>query len=93
MNSTPGTLRLRSTEDLLTAIPYLIGYHPTDSVVCLAVRDAGTPVIVSAALPPSTWTTSTPPRRPSRRTSPPCSPLRRAVPTSSATAGRHRSAW
>jgi hypothetical protein len=34
------TLRLRSPADVVTAIPYLIGFHPTDSVVVLACDDA-----------------------------------------------------
>lgn len=39
MTSTPKPLRLSSPTDLLSAIPYLVGYHPSDSVVCVAVRD------------------------------------------------------
>jgi hypothetical protein len=33
------TLRLRSPADVVSAIPYLIGFHPTDSVVVLACDD------------------------------------------------------
>lgn len=50
MDNTPAPLRLRSIEDLLNVIPYLIGYHPTDSVVCVAVRDRRTPVLVNTPL-------------------------------------------
>ncbi|WP_285580343.1 DUF4192 domain-containing protein [Actinoallomurus iriomotensis] len=32
----PNTLRLRSPADVVCAIPYLIGFHPSDSVVVLA---------------------------------------------------------
>jgi hypothetical protein len=38
MNS--NTLRLRSPADVVCAIPYLIGFHPSDSVVVLACDDA-----------------------------------------------------
>jgi hypothetical protein len=33
-------LRLRSPADVVSAIPYLIGFHPSDSVVVLACDDA-----------------------------------------------------
>lgn len=32
------TLRLREPADVLAAIPYMVGYHPSDSVVVLAMR-------------------------------------------------------
>ncbi len=32
------TLRLREPADVLAAIPYLVGFHPSDSVVTLALR-------------------------------------------------------
>lgn len=32
----PNTLRLRSPADVVCAIPYLVGFHPSDSVVVLA---------------------------------------------------------
>jgi hypothetical protein len=32
----PNALRLRSPADVVSAVPYLIGFHPTDSVVVLA---------------------------------------------------------
>jgi hypothetical protein len=37
---TTNTLRLRSPADVVSAIPYLIGFHPTDSVVVLACDGA-----------------------------------------------------
>ncbi|MEV5708134.1 DUF4192 domain-containing protein [Actinoallomurus sp. NPDC052274] len=36
----PNTLRLRSPADVVTAIPYLVGFHPTDSVVVLCCGGA-----------------------------------------------------
>jgi hypothetical protein len=33
------TLTLRSPTDMLAAVPYLLGFHPTDSVVLLGQRD------------------------------------------------------
>jgi hypothetical protein len=36
----PETLRLRSPADVVSAIPYLIGFHPADSVVVLACDGA-----------------------------------------------------
>lgn len=39
MNSTDrATLSVRSTADLLAAVPYLLGFHPADSVVVIALR-------------------------------------------------------
>lgn len=36
--STPIRLRVRSTVDLLAIVPYLLGFHPTDSLVVVAMR-------------------------------------------------------
>jgi hypothetical protein len=36
----PRTLRLRSPADVVCAIPYLIGFHPADSVGVLACDGA-----------------------------------------------------
>ncbi|MDG6104020.1 DUF4192 domain-containing protein [Dactylosporangium aurantiacum] len=47
MTSTPMPLRLSSPTDLLSAIPYLVGFHPNDSVVCVAVRDTQRPCFVN----------------------------------------------
>jgi hypothetical protein len=50
--SAPPDLSVRSPADLIAAIPYLLGFHPADSVVAVAVRG---PRIVFAArgdLPP-----------------------------------------
>lgn len=39
MNSSDqATLSVRSTADLLAAVPYLLGFHPADSVVVIALR-------------------------------------------------------
>ncbi|HEX2810518.1 MAG TPA: DUF4192 domain-containing protein [Kineosporiaceae bacterium] len=35
------TVRLRDAQDLLTAVPYLLGFHPSDCVVVLALDGAG----------------------------------------------------
>jgi hypothetical protein len=40
------TLTVRSTADLIAAVPYLIGFHPTESVVVVAMRG---PRVVFAA--------------------------------------------
>ena len=42
----PATLRLREPADVLAAIPYVMGYHPHDSVVLLAMR--GTQLLFTA---------------------------------------------
>jgi len=42
MTSTPAgqpRLTVRSPADLLAAVPYLLGFHPTDSLVVVALRD------------------------------------------------------
>ena len=39
MESLP-TISLRSAADMLAAIPYLLGFHPTDSIVVLGLRAA-----------------------------------------------------
>jgi hypothetical protein len=36
--STPTRLKVQSTVDLLAIVPYLIGFHPTDSLVVVAMR-------------------------------------------------------
>lgn len=48
-NSLPTSLpelRLREPADVLAAVPYLLGFHPTDSVVVMAVR--GTRLLLNA---------------------------------------------
>jgi len=42
----PGTLRIRCPADLLSAVSYLLGFHPSDSLVAVALR--GTRVIFAA---------------------------------------------
>jgi hypothetical protein len=34
-----GTLRVRSADDLLQLVPYLVGFHPADSFVVVGLRD------------------------------------------------------
>lgn len=38
-NEETGVLTLHSPEDLLAAVPFLIGFHPQESVVALSLRD------------------------------------------------------
>lgn len=38
------TLTLNCPEDLLNAVPFLLGFHPKDSVVAVSLRDRGTKV-------------------------------------------------
>lgn len=45
------TLRLRSPRDLLAAVPYLLGYHPADSVVAIGMRDTQLHFHMRATLP------------------------------------------
>ncbi|WP_433221863.1 DUF4192 domain-containing protein [Dactylosporangium sp. CS-047395] len=35
-----GPVPVRSMHDLLAVLPYLVGYHPADSVVCVGIRGA-----------------------------------------------------
>jgi hypothetical protein len=37
-SSTGSRIRLRSCADLLAGVPYLLGFHPTDSIVAVALR-------------------------------------------------------
>jgi hypothetical protein len=46
--STPIRLSVRSTVDLLAVVPYLLGFHPTDSLVVVAMR-AGQMVFAARA--------------------------------------------
>ncbi|GIG67742.1 DUF4192 domain-containing protein [Phytomonospora endophytica] len=39
MNTTATTIRLSTADDILTAIPYLLGYHPTDSLVFICINE------------------------------------------------------
>src|SRR2546423_11127470 len=43
---------LRSLRDLLAVVPYLLGFHPADSVVLLALRGREVIFQVRADLPP-----------------------------------------
>jgi hypothetical protein len=52
-NETRATLRLRSPADLLAAVPYLLGFHPSDSIVVLALRGSRTVFHVRADAPPA----------------------------------------
>jgi hypothetical protein len=47
-------LVLRSASDLLAAVPYLIGFHPTDSVVVVALRGRRVVFAARGDLPPAT---------------------------------------
>jgi hypothetical protein len=45
---------LRSAGDLLAVVPYLLGFHPADSVVLVALQDGRVVLPVRADLPPPT---------------------------------------
>nr|MDT0663155.1 DUF4192 domain-containing protein [Micromonospora sp. DSM 115978] len=47
------TLTVRSTVDLIAAVPYLIGFHPTDSVVVVAMRSRRVVFAARGDLPPT----------------------------------------
>lgn len=49
------TLKVRSPADLINAVPYLIGFHPADSIAVIAIR--GSRVIFAGRhdLPPPEW--------------------------------------
>lgn len=44
---------LTSAHDLITAVPFLIGFHPTDSLVLISVRDGAIGVAMRIDLPTS----------------------------------------
>ncbi|HEX6075419.1 MAG TPA: DUF4192 family protein, partial [Micromonosporaceae bacterium] len=45
------SLRLRSASDLLAAVPYLIGFHPSDSLVLVGFGDRMVRFLARADLP------------------------------------------
>ncbi len=45
------TLRAKTPADLLAMVPYLLGFHPEDSLVLIALGDAGRPFHARADLP------------------------------------------
>lgn len=45
------TLTIRSTADLVAAVPYLIGFHPADSIVVVAIRGRQVVFTARADLP------------------------------------------
>ncbi|MCI4063343.1 DUF4192 domain-containing protein [Micromonospora sp. R77] len=47
-------LAVRSPADLIAAVPYLLGFHPTDSVVVVAMRGRRVVFAARADLPPPT---------------------------------------
>ena len=47
----PATLRAKNPADLLAMVPYLLGFHPEDSVVLVSLGAAGTPVHARQDLP------------------------------------------
>src|SRR4051794_152206 len=48
----PCTLKVRTPSDLLAAVPYLIGFHPADSVVVVAIADQKVLFAARGDLPP-----------------------------------------
>jgi len=57
MTSTSVKLSVRSIADLICAVPYLLGFHPTESVVLVAFRDRSVVFAARADLPPSDMST------------------------------------
>ncbi|MEU5934522.1 DUF4192 domain-containing protein [Micromonospora sp. NPDC047187] len=58
----PRTLRLTSRDDIVVAVPYLLGFHPTDSLVCIALEDRRIQFVARLDLPePSALDDFTPP--------------------------------
>jgi hypothetical protein len=52
MTSTdPPKLTVRSTADLISAVPYLLGFHPAESLVLLAMRDSRIVFVARGDLP------------------------------------------
>nr|WTA70783.1 DUF4192 domain-containing protein [Micromonospora sp. NBC_00855] len=47
----PRTLRLTSRDDIVVAVPYLLGFHPTDSLVCIALDERRIPFVARLDLP------------------------------------------
>ncbi|MGC4750461.1 DUF4192 domain-containing protein [Micromonospora sp. DT201] len=47
----PRTLRLTSRDDIIVAVPYLLGFHPTDSLVCIALNDRRIQFVARLDLP------------------------------------------
>jgi hypothetical protein len=52
----PATLQIRRASDLLTVVPYLIGYHPDDGVVLIGLRDGFVHLALCAGDPAVTAT-------------------------------------
>ncbi|MEU1969673.1 DUF4192 domain-containing protein [Micromonospora sediminicola] len=48
----PRTLRLTSREDIVVAVPYLLGFHPQDSLVIVALVDRRVRFVARLDLPP-----------------------------------------
>ncbi len=48
---TPHRFTVRGPTDLLALVPYLLGYHPTDRLVAVGVRDAKPVFVASGDLP------------------------------------------
>ncbi|WP_200215413.1 DUF4192 domain-containing protein [Micromonospora coerulea] len=48
---TQPTMRIRGAADLIAAVPYLLGFHPTDSLTVTALRDARVTFAMRADLP------------------------------------------
>lgn len=50
--STPTRLKIQSTVDLLAIVPYMIGFHPVDSLVVVAMRGGQVVFAARGDLPP-----------------------------------------
>jgi hypothetical protein len=52
--ATCDTLRLTSADDVVVAVPYILGFHPADSVVCIVLDQQRVRLVVRFDLPQST---------------------------------------
>jgi hypothetical protein len=50
---TDNTIKLRKPADVLAAVPYLLGFHPTDSIVLVGLEGTYVRVVIRLDLPPS----------------------------------------
>ncbi len=53
MTSTRSPIRLRGARDVLAVLPYQLGYHPSDCLVAVVLRDGGVGMVSRLDLPPA----------------------------------------
>src|SRR6476661_6882810 len=49
---TTETLRLRSPGELLAVVPYILGFEPSDSIMCMCLQDSSIGLTQRLDLPP-----------------------------------------